>query len=574
MEESFYTSAEQELIKSFQNLVLNTSGNLRCIEAYQSIINGELDRLSDASSTGLSPSSSSSSSCPSRSSSHSSTNSHKSDTLTNPLNLDKLVIQFPEFMNRSYIEQNNLRSDLTQCFKEGHGNIKYKWLLDGKACRYTFGKKSLSSTNMSSFPGIVRLKDKINKQFNLTLDSCLVTRYKSHSQGLSLHQDNEEILDKSHPIMVVSVGDTRELEFWDNKSECNGKLVAKFSATEGSLVAMLPGCQELLWHKVPKGPNSQTPPSRKGQIRYALSFRKLKANDTPATSQPIPPVLSTPFKQGTSTLVTSTPAPPPRSQPANAAPPAQAQMSPNSPSQDLKPLANGFMVHPGRLSSLPNTNAPHPLPIVEVAPQLVPLQNSDSPALAPEVSPPSPPLHLILGDSMVKGLPINDPQTVSICKGGIHPEDITQLLPTSQHILDHKQYDSIRTVTLVVGTNALNVPANGRAKPLLDIIFSYEKVIDNLKTLFPNSRIGLYNVLPRSFYTNETKDRIGAFNDIFSRHVVQHFSNVFWIKQYWDFVDRSGYLRQDLYGKDGIHLKAKGKALMFEAIHSFQQSYY
>ena len=132
---------------------------------------------------------------------------------------------------------------------------------------------------------------------------------------------------------------------------------------------------------------------------------------------------------------------------------------------------------------------------------------------------------------------------------------------------------AVRSAGLLTGC-ALNIPDNGRGIPFLDIVFDYEKLISDLSQLFPNARIGLYNVLPRKFSTIETRDRIGAFNSLFQRHVVQHFRNVYWIRQFWDFVDCRGYLRQDLFGKDGVHLKRKGKLLMGEAIAGFQESFF
>jgi len=140
--------------------------------------------------------------------------------------------------------------------------------------------------------------------------------------------------------------------------------------------------------------------------------------------------------------------------------------------------------------------------------------------------------------------------------------------------LSPDQYDAIRSVTLVVGTNALNVPKSGKVVPLLDVVYDVEKLIYDLTLIFKNARIGVYNVIPRAFTTVETRDRIALFNDIFSRHGVKVFKNVFWIKQYWEFIDHNGYLRKDLYGKDGLHLKWKGKRLMDKAIFDFQESYF
>ena len=108
---------------------------------------------------------------------------------------------------------------------------------------------------------------------------------------------------------------------------------------------------------------------------------------------------------------------------------------------------------------------------------------------------------------------------------------------------------------------------------LLDIICDYEKLIYELTQLFRNARIGLFNVLPRSYTCVETMHRITIFNNLFSNHVTQHFPRVTWIKLYWEFIDSNGYLKQDLYGKFGLHLKWKGKTLMGRCIKGFQNSH-
>ena len=64
--------------------------------------------------------------------------------------------------------------------------------------------------------------------------------------------------------------------------------------------------------------------------------------------------------------------------------------------------------------------------------------------------------------------------------------------------------------------------------------------------------------------------RITTFNNLF---ITQKFPRVSWIKLYWEFVDSNGYLKQDLYGKFGLHLKWKGKELMGRYIKRFQDSH-
>ena len=180
-------------------------------------------------------------------------------------------------------------------------------------------------------------------------------------------------------------------------------------------------------------------------------------------------------------------------------------------------------------------------------------------------------INLIIGNSLVNSLEV--PGTISIFKGGICPGELLRLLPGSTDILPPERYSQIKTVTVVVGTNALNVKKPGKGMPFLDVVCDFEQLIYNLRDFFPNARIGLYNVLPRAYSCSETCHRIELFNTIFEQHVTKHIKNVFWIHQYSVFLDQYGFLRRDLYGRLGIHLKPKGKAMMAKCISNFQRSY-
>ena len=54
----------------------------------------------------------------------------------------------------------------------------------------------------------------------------------------------------------------------------------------------------------------------------------------------------------------------------------------------------------------------------------------------------------------------------------------------------------------------------------------------------------------------ETIHRIELFNKIFKDHVANRLNNVFWIEHFWEFLDNRGSLRDDCYGRLGIHLDA------------------
>ena len=141
-------------------------------------------------------------------------------------------------------------------------------------------------------------------------------------------------------------------------------------------------------------------------------------------------------------------------------------------------------------------------------------------------------------------------------------------------LMYHRVLQRIKTLTLIVGTNALNVTDNIPPIPLLEVIKDYEKLIYELRSLFRNARIGLFNIIPRVYSCRETYHRIDVFNSLLSGHVANIIPNVYWIRLYWEFVDKSGYLRHEFYGRNGAHLNFMGKGLMVRTISNFQMSYF
>ena len=84
----------------------------------------------------------------------------------------------------------------------------------------------------------------INQEHNLNLDSCLIARYRTDELALSLHQDNESILDSLHPIALTSFGTPRTIQFWDSRSEVDGHLVNEVQLNQGDVLIMKSGCQD------------------------------------------------------------------------------------------------------------------------------------------------------------------------------------------------------------------------------------------------------------------------------------------------------------------------------------------
>ena len=500
------TSTEAELIESFQNLITNTSGNSDILQTYSNILEKEIERISNKGSDTEEDKLAEEPTTP--------------NIVPDDGNLQKLVSQSTMYLSPKFIEDNTVKAELEEIYKPKHWNSKYVWLTN-TSTPYKFGGKTYEPIPMENYSKISQIKNRLNRDFGYNFDSCLLIRYTSHAQQLTLHQDNEDILDRSQPICCITIGCTRKLQFWDSGTEATGSLIKEVTMDEGTLVTMWPGCQTKLWHKVPRNDKKENGDN----TRYALSFRKV---------QP-----STPLDTSLST----------------------------SPPEVKTTVTDSMVYQPPQ-----NTSTPRPAfhsPVIKN--EMGISENASQKTPEPQLPKNNVKRHLVIGDSMTIGL--NVPDSVVISKGGIHPYEVSKLLQDSHDLLHPDDYEKIRSVTLVVGTNALNVTSPGEGIPLLDIVFDYEALVNKLINFFPNARLGLFNVLPRAYVCRETFFRIETFNKIFEQHVVNHYPNVHWIRHYWEFVDSYGYLKRDLYGRKGLHLSFRGKMVMSEVIKNFQNSY-
>lgn len=542
-----------ELVESFKKLLNDASGDKETLEKFQEVLKVEVEKTSssigsetielfttvDDTSADIAHTSSS-----------------------DDQELEKLVTLVPSHFAPEEIQKLDISTELNSLYQNECSNKKYMWLTNADTS-YAFGGRKYQPVNMIDYKGISAIMEKINSELNLQLDACLVIRYVHGNEALSLHQDNESVLDDAHPIVITSLGSARTLEFWDSRSESTGKLVKKVTPVQGDLLLMNKGCQDNLWHKVLVDRSSDSSGSR-----FALSFRKLKS--MPNTEDKAEKILtSTPHFASLKLLQNGFKVHPDRAPPT----PLEVHQRPVGDAHATPRRLPTVSVHhrqPPTRQLHPSTQQSvldqHPLPS-----QHPPTDEAILPSRLPTSSHYTLSKHLVIGDSMVKGLRV--PGSISICKGGIKPDELLQLLPGSTDILPAEHYDKIRSVTVVVGTNALNVTKPGQGMPLLKVVADYERLIHDLKAMFPNARVGLYNVLPRSHSCEETVNRIKDFNNIFQCHVAPRIDNVFWINQFHEFIDNWGFIREDLFGRLGIHLKGKGKGIMARCIKSFQNSY-
>ena len=95
------------------------------------------------------------------------------------------------------------------------------------------------------------------------------------------------------------------------------------------------------------------------------------------------------------------------------------------------------------------------------------------------------------------------------------------MLPSSKDILPVEAYDNIKTLNLVVGTNVMDINDSSQTIPLLEVINDYHELILELRQIFPNARIGLFNIMKLFIYL------IQLLNDFFSNHVIDSIPSVF-----------------------------------------------
>ena len=103
---------------------------------------------------------------------------------------------------------------------------------------------------IDDFPVVKDILAKVNTKFESELNCVLISYYKNGSVNCRLHRDDEASLDASQPIVVVSIGATRRVEFLDNDRESWMASDLILDPTDCSMYVMHAGCQQNCRHRV------------------------------------------------------------------------------------------------------------------------------------------------------------------------------------------------------------------------------------------------------------------------------------------------------------------------------------
>ncbi len=165
------------------------------------------------------------------------------------------------------------------CSKSGSKTVA-KWLSSDKepySWSSSSGKKFVNTaSDISKYPAISELMEKINSEHHVKMNSCLVTCFKDGTSGIRLHCDDEDEIDQESPICVFTIGEERKVEFLSAYQTASETPLLAITPKEGSLYLMQPGCQSFFRHRVPSMRSSTG-------VRYSLSFRR-KLSPEPTTT--------------------------------------------------------------------------------------------------------------------------------------------------------------------------------------------------------------------------------------------------------------------------------------------------
>ena len=120
--------------------------------------------------------------------------------------------------------------------------------------------------DLSNYPVLKSIMDRINSMFLCKMNSVLVSFFKNGAVNIRLHDDHEPTLDPSQPICVLSVGVKRRVEFVAKDKEFKYAADLVLEPEDSSLYIMKPGCQKDYLHRVRADKSIKEP-------RFSMSFR-------------------------------------------------------------------------------------------------------------------------------------------------------------------------------------------------------------------------------------------------------------------------------------------------------------
>ena len=198
-------------------------------------------------------------------------------------------VSAPKCYIEGTVDRDGIRADVESLNlhtkKRGPG-CKTQWLTDtGQA--YTWQTASGSPVvkdpkSFQDFPFIEKTLKRLNKEFGLELNSCLVSCLPDGRANLRLHSDAEDSMDLTQPMAIITIGSPRKVDFLRAYQRSTEEPALTIIPQSGDIYFMKPGCQDLFKHRILADRDVWG-------VRFSLSFRTMKV-----ASSPVIPVLQMP----------------------------------------------------------------------------------------------------------------------------------------------------------------------------------------------------------------------------------------------------------------------------------------
>jgi alkylated DNA repair dioxygenase AlkB len=139
-------------------------------------------------------------------------------------------------------------------------SMKSRWTASyGKA--YNYSGQEYPYREMPEV--ISKITDVLSYITNSKINNCLINLYRDGKSKMGWHSDNTDILEEETGIVIVSVGETREIQFKHKTRDDKASLLLE----DGSIFYMNNNVQDDWLHCIPE--NESTNP------RWSLTFREM-----------------------------------------------------------------------------------------------------------------------------------------------------------------------------------------------------------------------------------------------------------------------------------------------------------
>ena len=395
--------------------------------------------------------------------------------------------------------------------------------------------------SMQEFPAIQRVMENINSAYGFKQNCSLVSFYKNGQVRARLHSDDEDELDHTQPIAVVSLGAVRAVEFVDNAQESFRYNALSLNPSEGSLYIMQPGCQQHFRHRVRMN-------KRVKNLRISLSFRAFVPPPTDQSPKPSPPnSASSPIQSDASFATCGSEAGSPISN-------ADPEIPPKMSQHPMPDMAKGT-----DMSFLHNPVAPGYSPFSS---------HMEHEAVSREHVDANEKLCVIFGTSIseyVDGgmLSKKDRTVVNVSSPGANIDDI-RTMANDFHQENLRSIHKIDQIVVSVGTNDIKWYDCFDRNLRRDLKPKLITLVKELKQLFTSAQIYFHTVLPMRIVYKYTAASVHQFNNLLYEVCCQY--RCFFFDCFARFLDQQGIFYNRALFRDNWHLSTAGLKVFCRAL--------